>query len=204
MTHFMKKLGNRGVPGCNLLQNWKVCIYLDNTPSTPTPTPMNVSYKYIKECNRRCCILAAHWSWWLRAYTQYSTWKGKTCTSGGNTIHRIELCAAVLGVEVSELLWVPSECFRFYTHSQIVLSYLKNTTRRFYVYVSNRVSRIHLSALPNRWTHVATEQNPADQTTRSVSQQLVGNLTIMRYFNKGITRTSVAIPIVGIRNRLSD
>lgn len=134
--------------------------------------------------------------------------KGKLAPSGWNTIHRIELCAAVLGVEVSdvikELLGVPSECFRFYTHSQIVLSYLKNTTRRFYVYVSNRVSRIHLSALPNRWTHVATEQNPADQTTRSVSQQLVANLTIMRYFNKGFTRTSVAIPIGGIRNRLSD
>lgn len=45
--------------------------------------------------------------------------KGKLAPSGGNTIHRIELCAAVLGVEVSdvikELLGVPSECFRFYT-----------------------------------------------------------------------------------------
>lgn len=98
--------------------------------------------------------------------------KGKLAPSGGNTIPRMELCAAVLGVEVSDIikeqLGVPSECFRFYTDSQIVLGYLTNTTRRFYVYVSNRGNRIHLSTSPNQWTHVATEQNPADQATRSV------------------------------------
>lgn len=84
-----------------------------------------------------------------------------------------ELCAAVLGVEVSDIikeqLGVPSECFRFYTDSQIVLGYLTNTTRRFYVYISNSVNRIHLSSSPNQWTHVATEHNQADQATRSVS-----------------------------------
>lgn len=30
--------------------------------------------------------------------------KGKLAPSGGNTIHRIELCAAVLGVEVSDVI----------------------------------------------------------------------------------------------------
>lgn len=91
----------------------------------------------------------------------------------------MELCAAVLGIEVSDIikeqLGVPSECFRFYTDSQIVLGYLTNTTSRFYVYVSNRVNRIHLSSPPNQWTHVPTEQNPADQATRSVSALHLAN-----------------------------
>lgn len=126
----------------------------------------------IEGFNRRCCLLAACRNWGLRTYPQFSTWKTKT-------IPRIELCAAVLGIEVSDIikeqLDVPSECFRFYTDSQIVLGYLTNTTRRFYVYVSNRVNRIRLSSSPNQWTHVPTEQNPADQATRSVSALHLAN-----------------------------
>lgn len=43
--------------------------------------------------------------------------KGKFAPIGGNTIPRMELCAAVLGIEVSDIikeqLGVPSECVRF-------------------------------------------------------------------------------------------
>ncbi|XP_055996295.1 uncharacterized protein LOC130046878 [Ostrea edulis] len=105
--------------------------------------------------------------------------KGKLAPNGGSTIPRMELCAAVLGVEVADIikeqLGIPSECFRFYTDSQIVLGYLTNTTRRFYVYVSNRVKRIHSASSPRQWTHVATEQNPADLATRSVSATQLSN-----------------------------
>lgn len=98
--------------------------------------------------------------------------KGKLAPNGGNTIPRMELCAAVLGIEVADIikeqLGIPSGCFRYYTDSQIVLGYLTNTTRRFYVYVSNRVKRVHSSSSPTQWTHVPTEQNPAGLATRSV------------------------------------
>ena len=104
--------------------------------------------------------------------------KGKLAPNGSNTIPRMELCAAVLGAEIiKEQLNIPSECFRYYTASQIVLGYLTNTTRRFYVYVSNRVNRIHQSSFPNQWTHVPTEQNPADLATRSLHvSQLTNSL----------------------------
>ena len=107
--------------------------------------------------------------------------KGKLAPNGSNTIPRMELCAAVLGAEIAdtikEQLNIPSECFRYYTDSQIVLGYLTNTTRRFYVYVSSRVNRIHQSSFPNQWTHVPTEQNPADLATRSVHvSQLTNSL----------------------------
>lgn len=41
--------------------------------------------------------------------------------------------------------------------------------------MSNRVNRIRLSSSPNQWTHVPTEQNPADQATRSVSALHLAN-----------------------------
>lgn len=97
--------------------------------------------------------------------------KGKLAPNGGNTIPRMDR-TAVLGIEVADIikeqLGIPSVCFRYYTDSQIVLGYLTNTTRRFYVYVSNRVKRVHSSSSPTQWTHVPTEQNPAGLATRSV------------------------------------
>lgn len=40
--------------------------------------------------------------------------------------------------------------------------------RRFYVYVSNHVTRIRRSSQPSQWHFVASSQNPADHATRSV------------------------------------
>lgn len=132
--------------------------------------------------------------------------KGKLTHSGGNTIPRMELCAAVLGIEISDIikeqLGVPSECFRFYTDSQIVLGYLTNTTHRVYAYVSNRVNRNHLSSSPNRWTYVPTEQNPVDQATRSVSALHLANSMWLTGPSCDITRTSVAFSISGTKQQL--
>lgn len=36
------------------------------------------------------------------------------------------------------------------------------------MYVNNRVQRIQKSTRPEQWKHVPTDQNPADQATRSV------------------------------------
>ncbi len=50
-----------------------------------------------------------------------------------------------------------------------MLGYIHNETRRFYVYVSNRVLRIRKSSHPNQWKYVHTAENPADIATRSVT-----------------------------------
>ncbi|KAK3093755.1 hypothetical protein FSP39_019763 [Pinctada imbricata] len=82
----------------------------------------------------------------------------------------MELCAAVLGIEVAniikEQLHIQTDCFRFYTDSQIVLGYITNTSRRFYVYVTNRVNRIRSFSPTTQWAYIATEHNPADLATR--------------------------------------
>ncbi|XP_075706846.1 uncharacterized protein LOC142741353 [Rhinoderma darwinii] len=90
-----------------------------------------------------------------------------------HTIPRLELCAAVLAVELAELITTELNMeikdAEFYTDSKIVLGYICNLTRRFYVYVSNRVLRIRRSTSPEQWHYVPTHLNPADQATRSVA-----------------------------------
>ena len=88
------------------------------------------------------------------------------------TIPRLELCAAVLGAELSELiteeLQQKPESVSYYSDSKVVLGYISNDSRRFYVYVSNRVERIRRTSAPHKWNYVVTHLNPADLATRSV------------------------------------
>lgn len=140
----------------------------------------------------RTCQFRAHTQFFLRG-------KGSLAPNGGNTIPGMELCAAVLGIEVADIikeqLGIPSECFRYYTDSQIVLGYLTNTIRGFYVYVSNGVKRVHSSSSPTQWTHVATEQNPADLATRSVcATQLSSSMWLTRPPFRTLTKTFVEPP----------
>lgn len=62
----------------------------------------------------------------------------------------------------------------FYSDSKVVLGYIHNESRRFYVYVNNRVQRIRRSTSPEQWRYVPTSQNPADHASRSVP---AGSLT---------------------------
>ncbi|XP_044160670.1 uncharacterized protein LOC122945622 [Bufo gargarizans] len=57
----------------------------------------------------------------------------------------------------------------FYTDSKIVLGYIHNASKRFYTYVTNRVTRIRKSTSPDQWHHISTDKNPADHGTRLVS-----------------------------------
>jgi hypothetical protein len=96
--------------------------------------------------------------------------KSKLAPSQGHTIPRLELCAAVLAVEIGETIlenldFTPS-AVKYFTDSKVVLGYISNATRRFYTYVSNRVEQIRLLSSPDQWNYVPTHLNPADQGTR--------------------------------------
>ncbi|XP_073769028.1 uncharacterized protein [Danio rerio] len=99
--------------------------------------------------------------------------KAKLAPRPEHTVPRLELCAAVLAVELADLISVnldlQFDAVTYYTDSKVVLGYICNETRRFYVYVSNRVQRIRRSSSPDQWRYVPTEQNPADHATRFVS-----------------------------------
>ncbi|XP_063409069.1 uncharacterized protein LOC134692542 [Mytilus trossulus] len=96
--------------------------------------------------------------------------KSKLAPNHGHTIPRLELCAAVLATELASFIQktfeIPSSATYFYTDSQVVLGYLYNETRLFYVYVSNRVDRILKVSTKLQWNYVPTSYNPADHGTR--------------------------------------
>ncbi|XP_052817602.1 uncharacterized protein LOC128243724 isoform X1 [Mya arenaria] len=96
--------------------------------------------------------------------------KSKVAPKHGHTIPRLELCAAVLGVTVAEIvseeLALPNQEIKYHTDSKVVLGYLQNKSRRFYIYVENRVSRILQFSTSDQWHYIATEKNPADYGTR--------------------------------------
>ncbi|XP_051239353.1 uncharacterized protein LOC127353832 [Dicentrarchus labrax] len=99
--------------------------------------------------------------------------KSKLTPRPAHTVPRLELCAAVLAVEMADFIKgemdIDIHSVKFYTDSRIVLGYINNTSRRFYVYVSNRITRIRKSSHPHQWHYINTEQNPADHGTRPLA-----------------------------------
>ncbi|XP_033755843.1 uncharacterized protein LOC117338595 [Pecten maximus] len=103
--------------------------------------------------------------------------KAKLAPTHGHTVPRLELCAAVLATEIAETIRVqldiPQDSFQFFSDSQVVLGYISNESRRFYVYVGNRVSKIRLFSKPTQWNFVPSECNPADVATRGLDALLL-------------------------------
>ena len=88
------------------------------------------------------------------------------------TVPRLELQAAVLSAKVSKVLIkeLPYENIRnyFWTDSKIVLSYIKNETRRFHMFVANRIQKIRESSDADQWNYIPTDENPADFASRGL------------------------------------
>ncbi len=86
------------------------------------------------------------------------------------TVPRLELCAAVLSAQAVK--WITHELrlnvdeIVFYTDSRVVLGYIQNESRRFYVYIANRIQIIRSISDPSQWRYVGTGVNPADIATR--------------------------------------
>lgn len=98
--------------------------------------------------------------------------KVKVTPTRGHTIPHLELCAAVLVVEIAdfvlEQLDIKVHKVRYFTNSKVVLGYVNNHTRRFYMYVSNKIDRILSSSESIQWCYVNTKDNPADAGTGGV------------------------------------
>ena len=96
--------------------------------------------------------------------------KAKVAPTTGHTIPRLELCASVLAVEMSQFvvehLDTHIDSMKYYTDSKVVLGYICNESRRFFIYVANRVERIRRFTTPSQWNYVPTDRNPADLATR--------------------------------------
>jgi hypothetical protein len=96
------------------------------------------------------------------------------------TIPRLELSAARVAVKVSTLFNIGLSYENivnvFWTDRKVVLGYISNDSRRFQVFLANRVQQIRNATSPQQWNHVESEDNPADDASRGLkAEQLVEN-----------------------------
>ena len=88
------------------------------------------------------------------------------------SIPRLELCGAVLLVDAVQRILKEIEIefaqVTYYTDSKVVLCYITNESKRFYVYVANRVQLVRSLSSPDQWRYVESERNLADLATRGV------------------------------------
>ncbi|RXN36772.1 hypothetical protein ROHU_002657 [Labeo rohita] len=110
--------------------------------------------------------------------------KAKLAPQPDLTIPRLELCAAVLAIEIAEMVVAEMDTtfdsITYYTDSKVVLGYIQNQSRRFYVFVHNRIQRIRQSPCSGLWKYVPTHLNPADIGSRSVTSDLLSSTTWLK------------------------
>ena len=99
--------------------------------------------------------------------------KSRVTPSKAVTIPRLELTAAVTSVRVgsflsTELRYNDVEHV-YWTDSNVVLGYINNESRRFHVFVANRVQEIRNHTSPNQWRYIDTTINPADIASRGAT-----------------------------------
>lgn len=101
--------------------------------------------------------------------------KSRVCPLKDTTIPRLELQAAVLSARMDAVLrdelHLDVSRSWFWVDSTAVLKYIINESKRFHVFVANRVSEIRGLTSPDQWRHIPGEQNPADLITRGSSVQ---------------------------------
>ena len=95
------------------------------------------------------------------------------------TVPRLELCAAVVAVKLDkvirgelELELLPST---FWSDSQIVLSYIRNESKRFKIFEGNRVSFIRENTTSEQWQYIPGNLNPSDVASRGCTANMLPN-----------------------------
>ncbi len=101
--------------------------------------------------------------------------KARVAPTKLTTIPRMELSAAVVAVQISDLLRKELELDSlqeyFWTDSKVVLGYINNDAKRFHIFVANRIQRIKQSTDANQWRYVTSEENPADYASRGLTAE---------------------------------
>ena len=92
--------------------------------------------------------------------------RSKIAPVHSTSIPRLELCSAVLATQAVSIirkeLDVEINEEIYYSDSKVVLGYIQNESRRFYVYVADRVQTIRNATDPHQWRYIDTANNAAD------------------------------------------
>ncbi|XP_036140825.1 uncharacterized protein LOC118644954 [Monomorium pharaonis] len=99
--------------------------------------------------------------------------KSRVAPAKSTTLPRLELCAAHLLAQlikrIRDIIPVKIDKTYYWSDSMIVLAWIRSDSRRWSVFVSNRVGQIQESTDPHSWNHVKTKDNPADAISRGVT-----------------------------------
>jgi len=98
--------------------------------------------------------------------------KSKLALIKSISIPRLELSAAVLAVRLDKMIGkeldlAPSS-LSFWIDSTVVLYCIRNKTKRFPVFVANRLVTIKSLTAVQQWHHIPSELNPADTASRGI------------------------------------
>ena len=99
--------------------------------------------------------------------------KSRVAPTKSISIPKMELTAATVGVNVAQHLLreldLQIDSVTYHTDSTTVLHYIRNTTKRFPVFIANRLSVIHTYTKPCQWRYVNTTDNAADIASRGAT-----------------------------------
>ena len=88
------------------------------------------------------------------------------------TIPRMDLVAATLSVKISVMLrkefQPPITREIFWTDSEAVLGYTRNQSRKFKMFVANKIEIIKENSCDSQWFHANTKANAADNCSRGI------------------------------------
>ena len=111
--------------------------------------------------------------------------KARVAPLAAITIPRLELMAAVVAARLSVFLERELRLERvkhyYWTDSKIVLGYLHNDSRRFKIFVSNRIQEIQDISQPKQWRHISGSSNPADLASRGAKGTDIVNSALWFY-----------------------
>lgn len=99
-----------------------------------------------------------------RTETEFVFGKARLSLQPGLTIPILEICATVLAMEIAEMVVTEMDTtfnrIIYYTDSNL---HIHNQSRSIYIYVHNRIQRIHQLPCPGQWKYVPLHLNPAGQ-----------------------------------------
>ena len=109
----------------------------------------------------------------LAAQPKESTGSDTPEVTNPDSIHRLELCAALLLAKLisklGKLLDIPPENWVAWSDSSTVLAWLDGNSRSQPIYEANRVKQTLELTTPSTWHYVPTLTNPADCASRGLS-----------------------------------
>ncbi|XP_070068043.1 uncharacterized protein [Drosophila takahashii] len=106
--------------------------------------------------------------------------KSRVAPKAQQTLPRLELCAAVLGAELSDkvrkdLSFDSSVTGYYWSDSMVVLSWINAAASTYHIFVANKIAKIQAITSQAQWRHVSSANNAADVLSRGILASKLGD-----------------------------